>query len=538
MTNRRTTAIDVEVKQENRLLRLPRVVLAAALGFGLGQPVTAQAPGSVLGVECSQIGALGIDKQMNMRAAMIRVGCGVEAAGNAEGTAQGGRSGAQDAPLNVNTITEEEVFPKVTQSEAMVWSSDGATIVVTMNDSSGWRPSLGGVSVSQDGGETFTRLLPSPFATGHGENYGDPVVVYNAALQTWFAGFMAQGCGGQGLGLWTSPNGVDWKAGACAHRGTFDDRESMWVDNNPDSPYYGRMYISWNNFSAGQRIFVTHSDDGVDWSAPAQLSSGFIRNIQLTGGPDGTVFVAGMNEGGGGFNNRTNIMYKSTDGGDTWAEIIMGPPFAPPGDSTCGFFARINPIWRHMGWGQPAAGPDGVIHYPYAGRGVNEGDRGDILYTRSVDNGETWSEPIILNTDQAQGGDKSQWMPSVSVSSSGKVLVSWYDRRNTSDGRDYEVWGIESPDNGATWGEDFPISDILIPQPAQPDPLIQACYCGDYNYNTAFDETSYVVWTDGRNLVNGVYQQDVYFAKVAPGASIGRAVSVSGRTAGRDKARR
>ena len=33
---------------------------------------------------------------------------------------------------------------------------------------------------------------------------------------------------------------------ACAHSGSNDDRESMWVDNTPTSPFYGRMYISWN----------------------------------------------------------------------------------------------------------------------------------------------------------------------------------------------------------------------------------------------------------------------------------------------------
>ena len=33
-----------------------------------------------------------------------------------------------------------------------------------------------GTSVSTDGGATFTRLLPAPFALGHGTNFGDPIV--------------------------------------------------------------------------------------------------------------------------------------------------------------------------------------------------------------------------------------------------------------------------------------------------------------------------------------------------------------------------
>src|SRR5438552_12184650 len=178
----------------------------------------------------------------------------------------------------------------------------------------------------------------SPFASGHGTNYGDPIVVYNARLSTWFAGDLATGCGGQGIGLWTSSDGSNWSVGACAHTGGDDDRESMWVDNNPASPFYGRMYISWNDFAAGQGIFVTRSDDGVTWT-PVQVTTGFVRNVQLTGGADGAVFVAAMDEGGGGFNARTNLIYRSTDGGNNWTQITMGAAFAPPGDITCGYFA-------------------------------------------------------------------------------------------------------------------------------------------------------------------------------------------------------
>ena len=80
----------------------------------------------------------------------------------------------------------------------------------------------------------------------------------------------------------------------------------------------------------------------------------------------------------------------------------MGPRFNPPGDSSCptnGYFWQVNPIIRHMGWGEPAVGPNGVVHYVFAGAGTKNGDKGDIFYTRSTDNGKTWSTPIKLNTD-------------------------------------------------------------------------------------------------------------------------------------------
>jgi Neuraminidase (sialidase) len=224
--------------------------------------------------------------------------------------------------------------------------------------------------------------------------------------------------------LWTSPDGKTWTAGSCPHNGSSDDRPSMWVDNEPTSGKYGRMYVSWNDFANnGGALSATYSDDGVTWASPVILNPGFIRDVQITGSPRGaklaggknsTVFVAAMDEGGGGNSTRQNIMYRSLDGGVTWTSTIMGPRFNPPGDQTCvggGYFYMVNPIIRHMGWGEPAVGPKGVVHYDYAAAGTN-GDHGDIFYQRSTNNGKTWSKPMKLNTDK-DAQFKTQWMPSL-----------------------------------------------------------------------------------------------------------------------------
>jgi hypothetical protein len=503
-------------------LLLGFAVLVGVLQATMGQQLAAK---SVLAVDCSQIKALGIDKQVNSRAATIRLGCGLDHAGSPGPASVTGEAPPSDAlpafPTNVDTITGIETYPHVTQSESMVWSSDGNTVVVNYNDSRTAPNNYSGLSVSTDGGATWTRLSPSPLASGHGTNYGEPIVVYNANLAKWFAGDLTSGCGGLGIGLWTSTDGNAWNTGACAHNGSSDDRASMWVDNTPTSSFYGRMYISWNDFNVGGgALYVTRSDDGTTWT-PVQVEPTFIRNVQITGGLGGAVWLAAMDEGGGGLNNRTNYFYRSSDGGVTFGSAItVGSAFAPPGDSLCStnsYFAKITPIWRYMGWGQPGR-VNGVTHYAYAGKGANTGDSGDIYYTRSTDNGLTWSTPIVLNTDQVSGGTKAQWMPSLSVTADGDVNVYWYDRRNTTDGQNYEVWHRRSADNGATWLSDEALSSVLIPQPEQPDSNVDACYAGDYNYATAFGSGSnavhYTTWTDGRVQISGHYQQDVFFAKI------------------------
>ena len=507
----------------------PRVlclVVCLAVGFGTAAILEAEDFRDMFkDFDCSTIPARGIDKQENLRASLIRVYCGQEQAGGPETAGPGYEGFPIYVPealgtTDVNLVTGAETSPHVTQSETFVWS-EGTSVVTTFNDSRTAPSCYGGGAWSSDGGVTFTRLDPSPFCSGHGTNFGDPTVVYNQNLDKWYASFLATGCGGQGIGVWESTNGgMTWSTGACAHSGTSDDRQSHWVDNNPvtstgsANPYYGRMYISWNDFASLQRIFVTHSDNGTTWSTPVALTTGFTRNVQLTGGPDGTVFVAAMDEGGGGSNNRANLIYRSTNGGDNWTGFSMGPAFPPVGDLNCtAYFRAVAPIWRHMGWGQPGVGPNSVVHYAYAADGPGA-DTGDILYVRSTDNGASWSTPITLNTD-ASG--RTQWMPSLAVSPNGSVFVGWYDRRNTAN-NDYERFGRVSPDNGVSWLPDEAVSDVIIPQPAQLDPNVQACYAGDYDYHSASTVKAHGAWTDGRNQVaspaGGSNQQDAYYDQI------------------------
>lgn len=508
--------------------RLAICLLALAV-CALAVPAMAQK--TTTGIDCSQIAALHLLQQDNMRAGLTLIQCGIVQGGSEEG----GSDINYPAPPNVLVSNRACAgSTSCTKSENMVWGN-GSTVVVAFNDHDASQSNTyGGVSYSVDGGATFTEIEPNPVATGHSQNYGDPIVVYNRKLGIWFTGNLVTGCGGQGIGLWTSPDGITWTPGACAHVGSSDDRESMWVDNDPTSASYGRMYISYNNFNiGGGALYVAYSDNGTTWTQ-VQLTSGFIRDVQITGAQisptanraalrgSNTVIVASMDEGGGGLSTRQNVIWHSNNGGLNWTSAITGPRFAAVGDNTCGYFARINPIWRHMGWGEPAFGPNNVVHYIYAGHGQGS-DNGDIFYVRSADGGSTWSTPLLLNTDTPGVQYHTQWMPSLSVNPSGKVTASWYDRRSVSSacnvatdpGCNYERFGRQSSDNGKTWGaSDFAISTAIIPQPQQQDNGVQSCYAGDYDYSTASGNNAYVTWTDGRRNVNGVQVQDVNLAVV------------------------
>lgn len=494
------------------------------------------------GFDCSKIHELGIDKQMSFRAGAIMIACG---------QAHGGRtSGIRRAsPLTTLTQFVKKLFlplayggtdvdlitgetdPQL-QTTTFSWGNpdNPDQIMVAYLDSRDYHadpPDTAGASVSTDGGLTFTRLTKangqSPF-----ENAGGfPIVLYNRPTATWYTVWDLPACGG--LGGYKSATPWDPKSWTsyCINSGSYD-KPSAWTDMNPSSPFYGRIYVSGNNFNVGGgALFVRYStDNGLTWTNERQITTTFIRNVQITGDlATGEVYLAGMDENGGSGcsagcgTSRNNKIYRSTDGGNTWTNTYTGPSFVGACRGNSGYFCTMysNPnYWRYMGAGEPAAF-NGVVHYVYAARNPTNGDPGNVFYIRSTDSGVTFSAPFQLNSDTDP--TKAQWEPNLSVSPGGTLFAVWYDERDGggastciagTNSSCYRMYARRSNDNGVTWLPDDAFSDTVSPLPAPPEPGIVPTYASDYDYASALATKHLASWVDARVPINGTYQPDTF----------------------------
>ena len=532
--------------------RQSRILLRATLVVSTAAIVAATLAGTARGGDgsiCSKIDRYQLEKQLNFNAGRILAQCGRQQAATTPDalfsplallvSASPSVYGGGDIDL---IPSRPQTYPHVIQSTSQVFAN-GSTVMAAYNDSEGAAATpacFAGGSRSTDGGATWANT--HPFCTDPAPNFGEPALTYDAAASKWLAVFLSASCGASGLGVWTSTNdGATWSRTSCAHTGTSDDRPSMWVVPNTGSSFYGRVFVTWNDFAVGSPGGALRStfstDGGATWSSPTTVFPNFRRNVQVTTSPgtDGAVYIDAMDEGGGGLAGlRTNYVHKSTDGGITWASSTAGSPFLGPGRALCNSYfpgmytSPVTGYWRYMGWGDIGVGPGSVVHLAYAS-GPGGGDPGDIDYVRSTDTGITWSAPLKLNTDV---GTRGQWQPSLAVTPAGQVFVSWYDERNTTAENGYERFGRRSTDNGVTWQPDSQVSDVVSPKPLQVDPSVTPCYASDYDRAYGATGVVHTTWADGRVPISGQNQADVFYDKLSSTAT---AVTLASFTATRGR---
>ena len=342
-----------------------------------------------------------------------------------------------------------------------------------------------------------------------GNNSGDPAALIGLNGRQ-YVGYIASD-GGQGVAY--SDDGSTWThvqvATGPGGWGSLLDKNHLWIDNSPTSPYEGNVYDAWTRFDSGdpnnyQVEFSRSTDDGLTWSSRVNISSGtgsdFDHGVNLQTGPNGEVYAiwaiyvntsSDINEDGIGF-------AKSTDGGATWqpaTEIISNIKGIRDDGVSKNMRCNSFPVMAV----DISNGPNrGNIYVVWANRGVpgtNTGTNISVYMIRSTDGGSTWSTPVRVNQGPFADG-KEAYQPWITCDPvTGVLSTIFYDDRNTAS-TDCETWVANSTDGGLTW-TDFRVSDVSFTPSAISG--LASGYFGDYLGISARGGHVYPVWTDNRD---------------------------------------
>src|SRR4030095_5186216 len=214
------------------------------------------------GFDGATIHEKGIDRMEGLKWGRIMIACGESPGGSGAPGTSLAKLAQKLLPVplaygaaDVDLVTGAETSPHVIQSETFSTANpdNPDEICVAFNDSRGAEVNqFSGLSCSTDGGMTFTRVTNASGQGPFANTFGDPVVLYNKPTQMWFTVWL-DGNGSCTLGGYksTTPEDPNSWTHFCVHSSGFDDRESGWADNNPSSPHFGNMYVSWNDFNVG-----------------------------------------------------------------------------------------------------------------------------------------------------------------------------------------------------------------------------------------------------------------------------------------------
>lgn len=369
-----------------------------------------------------------------------------------------------------------------------------------------------GTADSADGGVTFT---------DHGALADDSFGQGSMVWRRKDAKFYLATSHLNGLGLYVADaKCASFTFHGMIHTGGSDDRHTMAVDNDPGSPFYGRLYVAFTDFAAGARIYVTLSADTTTWLTPVPVSAvgAAVQSGWPAVAPGGDLYVAWTRwrpyptgpidveasrstDGGVGFTPITNIWTGRVNPRQVKATTDCGRP-------------ALNPAIRIIPSVQLAVGPDGVVHavWEYDPDGYATGDVIDVFYRRSVDHGVKWQTERRLNDDLT---DTDQWNPSLSVGPDNTVVAAWYDRRlDPTQNHLFDYFKRISRDGGLSWEPCVRVSDASSAVYVNHDPVVATCYHGDFDHQVQDEQgRSYLQWSDDRQLFDGHPDNDVWFER-------------------------
>ena len=287
---------------------------------------------------------------------------------------------------------------------------------------------------------------------------------------------------------WLPPTPVAWNTLTVFH-----DKEYITVDAT-GGPYDGNVYLTWTRFGATYPIHFSRSTDGgATYSTPVPISGSFTQGSVPRVGPDGTLYVAWFDYSTDGIG-----MNISTDGGQTWGTPFIAVNTTPINCPLPGSSFRCNSF--------PTLDIDPTNGYLYLAWSDEGNGDADIFFSRSMDNGQTWSTPARIN-DDTLGNGAHQFFPWIDTAPNGSLYISWFDSRLDNDYLNapfiYDSYATVSTDSGASFEPNQRISTVS----ADASVGFNGAFIGDYGATAATNNFVFPAWVDTRNGVQDIYTQ-------------------------------
>jgi len=462
-----------------------------------------------------------------------------------------GASAATTATSLNNVQMNDDSYPPLPQNEESVaYSTDNAMVAVA-----GANDYVSGGTVvmrTSDGGRTWasTRVVPVFRPTSDICNGGDPAIAYSARDHAFY---LSQLCFFRQLPqsevqIYKSiDNGATWTPGRRAAiaatnfdatTGTvdthsFNDKPYMTIDNNPSSPWYGRLYVTWTRFHI--------LDDGSSDTCPVKLAytdSVPTQDPSLTVWTHKNVVADSPGAGGLGFSanqfsvpvveksGALDVAYvleecntsldhglrfkKSTNGGASFSSAVSVNKRGQWADNPNASDLIPNTAFRTPNTvGLAYSAVTGTLAFVYTNYIRGQGN-GDIDVSLSHDGGATWSNATPISLSNGNPARNNQFFPWIAADQSGRFVAMWLDRRQDPNNHDIGTFEAVSGNDGASWPNRRISTTTWNPDNGF---FASGAFIGDYSGLAANNNVVYPTWTDGRAsdiAVTGIGETDVF----------------------------
>ena len=358
---------------------------------------------------------------------------------------------------------------------------------------------------SSDGGATWKQTtLP---LVGSDNLHSDPAVDWTTDGTAW-ALTLGISATGNALRSYRSPDGgATWTLEATPSGSqSAVDREIIWVDHSPTSPFKDQIYATWHN---GVPAFVATRTAAGIWQAPVQISgaeqTGPAIGNDIKTNSAGDVFVF-YPDGDGSHKLR---VVKSTNGGGTFGApvdfatiIASSRKLSIPADTgrmarvyiSAGAYRTATKDLVYAVW-PDLSGEVGCTSGLGPGASAASTCKTRIWFGRSTDGGATWEAPVMLH-NQASLND--QFYSKMAVDETdGKLVVVYYDTVNDPARIKTDVWMQSSFDDGVTWSTPVQLTSAETDETAAS--ADGGNQYGDYIGVTGNAGAFFACWTDRRS---------------------------------------